>query len=160
MNTREKIIVAIAGLVAVYGVGSLFGGGSPSPKEPTAGQDKALHAQVDTLIKNIDAAVPTSLDAAMLTAMATPWRVEAVYERPMETKVAATAKPVGLPKYTGYVELGTGRLAVVDGYEYQAGDTLEGGGYKIVAIVPDKVILERLEGGNRVELPYEGQEAQ
>ena len=63
------------------------------------------------------------------------------------------------PHFTGYVELGSGRLAVVDGMEYQVGDMLESGGYKVVAIAPDLVALESLANGQRIEIPYEGRDA-
>ena len=70
-----------------------------------------------------------------------------------------TGRPSGVPRFTGYVDLGSGRLAVIDGYEYQAGDTLEGGGYKVLVVSPDKVTLESLANGQRLDIPYDGQDA-
>ena len=127
------------------------------PKPVATPQSKAVMAQVDTLTKSIESASPSAAEKAMLAAIQRPWRTEAVYDKALVGKAPA-AKPASLPRYTGYVELGSGRLAVVDGIEYQAGDTLEGGGYKVAAIQPDKLFLESLANGNRVEVPYEGQE--
>lgn len=159
MTTREKIILALTGIVAAVGIGSLFMGSGPAVRKPDPTADKAVMARVDGLIKNAEAALPTAHDLTMLAAVNAPWRQNAIYGQSLETKGPAV-KPASLPRYTGYVELGSGRLAVVDGIEYQAGDTLEGGGYKVLSITPDKVFLESLANGNRVEVPYEGQDDQ
>jgi hypothetical protein len=159
MTRREKIMVAMTAVVAVVGLGSLLVGKGSSRGAPEAPRDQAAMAQVETLEKGAEAAGPSALDTAMLAAIRTPWRAQAAYERSLTGK-APPPKPSSLPRYTGYVELGSGRLAVVDGFEYQVGDSLEGGGYKVAAISPDKVFLESLANGNRVEVPYEGQEAQ
>lgn len=163
MTKREKIILAITGVVAVLGIGSLFTGESTTtPSSPPAQGpvvSKAVMTRVDALIKSAEAALPTPHDMTMQAAVSSPWRDSAIYGKSLESKGQAV-KPGGLPKFTGYVELGSGRLAVVDGIEYQAGDTLEGGGYKVVSVTAEKVILESLANGSRVEVPYEGRDEQ
>ena len=159
MTKREKIILALTGMVVVVGLGSLFTGGSAPKQAPQQAQVNALFSRVDGLVKTAQAALPTAHDLGMQAAVATPWPAGGLYEQSLMPKGPAV-KPATLPKYTGYVELGSGRLAVVDGIEYQAGDTLEGGGYKVLSITPEKLFLESLANGNRVEVPYEGQDAQ
>lgn len=159
MTKREKVILAITGVVAVLGLGSLFTGDSKPRQNNTPAQAKMALDRVDTLIKSAEAAMPTPHDLTMQAAVSAPWRFGAVYDKSLDAKAKAV-RPTSLPRYTGYVELGSGRLAVVDGIEYQAGDTLEGGGYKVLSITPDKVFLESLANGNRVEVPYEGREDQ
>jgi hypothetical protein len=92
-----------------------------------------------------------------MAAIDKPWRLGAFYDKPLEGR--GGGKPAVVPRFTGYVELGSGRLAVIDGYEYQAGDTLEGGGYKVLAVSTEKVVLESLANGQRLEIPYDGQDA-
>jgi hypothetical protein len=159
MTRREKFILAVTCGVAALGLGSLLFGGNPEVKAPSPAQDKALSAQIEALAKGVDAATPSPVEVAMLEAIQRPWKTDGLYDKGLVGK-AQGPKPASLPKYTGYVELGTGRLAVVDGFEYQVGDALEGGGYKVVAITPEKIFLESLANGNRVEVPYEGQEDQ
>ena len=158
MTRREKIILAMTGAVALVGIGSLFLGGQPVLGPLVPGSGKTDSAQIQALAKTAGEAGLDAREAALLAALQAPWRLAAVYDKPLEGKGQA-AKAQAKHRYTGYVELGSGRLAVVDGYEYQVGDSLEGGGFKVVAIAPDRVTLESLANGDREEVPYEGQEA-
>jgi len=159
MTRREKIILAVTGIVAVIGLGTVFWGDKPAPPPPTqaqAGQGAQIAQNALAMAKQ---ATPGKVEAALLAAIDKPWRTGVFYDKSLEPK-AGPAKTAALPRFTGYVELGSGRLAVVDGYEYQAGDTLEGGGYKVVSVTPDKVVLESLANGQKLELPYDGLESQ
>ena len=156
MTKREKIILSLTGLAALVGLGSLYLGGSGTPLLPVSRQEANGSAKAPVLLKTIQEASVDKTEGALVAAIGRKWNTAALYDKPL-TGAAATA--ARLPRYTGYVELGSGRLAIVDGIEYQVGDNLEGGGYKVAAISPDQVVLEILANGNRVEVPYEGQDA-
>jgi hypothetical protein len=158
MTRREKGILAAAGLVALVGLGTLFVGNNPAPGLLGAGPGKDEAAQIQALVKSAGEASLSPADATLLAAIQKPWRLAAVYDKPLEGKGQA-AKAQAKHRFTGYVELGSGKLAVVDGYEYQVGDTLEGGGFKVAAIASERVTLESLANGDREDIPYEGQEA-
>ncbi|MGD9609212.1 MAG: hypothetical protein AB7U59_07370 [Desulfovibrionaceae bacterium] len=155
MTRREKGILAVTGLVALVGVGSLFLGNKPVFAPPA--DNKVDAAQIQAVIKSAVDAGLNPTDVALLGAIGKPWRLAAVYDKPLNRGQAV--KVQSTHRYSGYVELGSGKLAVVDGYEYQEGDTLEGGGFKVVAIAPERVTLESLANGDREDVPYEGQEA-
>jgi hypothetical protein len=157
MTKREQIILSVAGVVAVVGLGVLFLGGGPLPQfpDPAAKQAEADAARAQTMLKTLQELNMGNVDGALVAAIDAKWRTGAFYDKPLGGVQAASR----LPRYTGFVELGSGRLAIVDGIEYQVGDSLEGGGYKVTAIAPDQIVLEILANGNRVEVPYEGQEA-
>ena len=156
MTRREKIILGVTGVVAVVGLWIGLGGNEPAPRPagPVASQEAA---QAGSMLAAIKDAALTPAEQAMIAAIEAPWPQKAFYDKPFAGQTAA--KPVSRPHFTGYVELGSGRLAVVDGMEYQVGDTLESGGYKIVAIAPDQVALESLANGQRIDIPYEGRDA-
>jgi len=44
-------------------------------------------------------------------------------------------------KYTGFLQMGDARLAIISGMEYAAGDHLEPGGFIIRRIFPDHVVV-------------------
>ena len=120
MTRREKIILAMTGAVALVGIGSLFLGGQPVLGPLVPGSGKTDSAQIQALAKTAGEAGLDAREAALLAALQAPWRLAAVYDKPLEGKGQA-AKAQAKHRYTGYVELGSGRLAVVDGYEYQVG---------------------------------------
>lgn len=162
MTRREKIILAVTGVVAVVAVGYLYlDGGTTAPTRssaPTQAQTQATAQVRETAQSLARQAAPGGVETALLAALDKPWRVAVLYDKPLEAR-SGTGRPTVVPRFTGYVELGSGRLAVIDGYEYQAGDTLEGGGYKVLAVSPDKVTLESLANGQRLDIPYDGQDA-
>lgn len=155
MTRREKLLLASVGLAAVLAVFSLPGGKEPTDRPVGAVAEKDTAAQVRTLESRVAAAIPDEADAAVLASVQAPWRWSAVYDKSLEGRQAAKMSDL---QYTGYVELGSGRLAVVNGFEYQVGDELEGGGYKVVAISPETVTLESLDNGKQRTLSYQGQE--
>ena len=161
MTRREKIILAATGMAAVIALGSLFLGGKPAgqPGTPQADTPQAVGKIRDDAMSLVRKASAGKTEAALMAAIDKPWQAQALYDKPLEAH-NASAKPTAIPRFTGYVELGSGRLAVIDGYEYQAGDSLEGGGYKVLTISQDKVTLESLANGQKLELPYDGQESQ
>ena len=162
MTRREKIILAVTGAVAVVAAVYLFldtGPTAPIPSAaPTQAQTQATAQARETAQAVVRQAAPGGVETALMAALDKPWRVAVLYDKPLEAR-GGTGRPTVVPRFTGYVELGSGRLAVIDGYEYQAGDTLEGGGYKVLAVSPDKVTLESLANGQRLDIPYDGQDA-
>ena len=162
MTKREQIILAVTGVVAVLGLGSLLldsGKGRPGTTAPPAAPAQPEARRPEAMLRAVREASLGKADATLLAAVGKPWRTSALYDRPLEGR-GQSGKPAALPRYTGYVELGSARLAVVDGLEYQAGDALEGGGYKVVSVAPDLVVLENVGDGQRVEIPYQGLDAQ
>ena len=43
--------------------------------------------------------------------------------------------------YTGFLQMGNKRLAIINGTEYKAGDNLEPGGFTIRRILPNQVVI-------------------
>lgn len=56
--------------------------------------------------------------------------------------------------YTGYLEMGNWRMAIINGMEYAAGEMLAQGKYVLKRIMPDGVIVEAASDGDRIFVPY------
>jgi hypothetical protein len=159
MTRREKIILAATGALAVGALVYQLLGSGPATRPAPAGQPapQVVAQARDSAQALARQAEPGSVETALIGAIEKPWREAALYDQSLENRGAA--KSAATPRFTGYVELGSGRLAVIDGYEYQVGDTLEGGGYKVLFVSPNKVTLESLANGQRLDVPYDGQDA-
>lgn len=58
--------------------------------------------------------------------------------------------------YTGFLQMGDIRLAIINGMEYEAGDRLEDGGYTVQSITPRLVVLKtRGKGNTTFKIPLE-----
>ena len=155
MTRREKFLLAAVGVLAVVGLWvALDRPSRPVAKAPQAEDGSKAVALLRT-IKDTDLG---PADRVLLASIGSNWRLSNFYDKPLGGR--EVARQAALPHYTGYVELGSGKLAVVDGMEYQAGDSLDGGGYKVISIAPDQVVLESLANGQRLTIPYEGGQAQ
>lgn len=71
-----------------------------------------------------------------------------------QERVAASALNVNFI-YSGYMEMGDNRLAVINGMEYVVGEELDPGGYIVNSISPAQVVIG-IEGTNQtIVLPVE-----
>jgi len=57
--------------------------------------------------------------------------------------------------YSGYLDVGSRRLAIIDGMEYEIGEALEGGKYYIKKITPVQVVIGATEGNREIIFPLE-----
>jgi hypothetical protein len=61
--------------------------------------------------------------------------------------------------YNGFIELGSKRLAIINGQEYEAGDKLNPGGFTIKSILPTRVVIVSAQGeGAPIVLPLQESE--
>jgi Type II secretion system protein B len=61
--------------------------------------------------------------------------------------------------YNGFMELGSKRLAIINGQEYEAGDKLSPGGFTIKSILPTRVVIVSAQGeGAPIVLPLQESE--
>ena len=61
--------------------------------------------------------------------------------------------------YNGFIELGSKRLAIINGQEYEAGDKLSPGGFTIKSILPTRVVIVSAQGeGAPIVLPLQESE--
>jgi len=57
--------------------------------------------------------------------------------------------------YSGYVDAGKTKIAIIDGLEYQAGEQLEMEGYVLKQITPSIVLIVNKNTGIEVEIPIQ-----
>ena len=55
--------------------------------------------------------------------------------------------------YSGYVDAGRKKIAIIDGFEYQAGDQLEMEGYILKQVTPSQVLILNKNTGIEVDIP-------
>ena len=147
MTTREKIIVGIMILAVVYGVYTIF---FAAPREEFAfksGGDKELDA-LNTFVNKVAEKTKSSLSkekAYILQKAQADWKQDPLIQLlPKKTKEAEQAQPLVLDSkmlYTGFLQMGDKRLAIINGTEYEIGDRLETDGLIIRNIQPNHVVI-------------------
>lgn len=163
MTKREKIIVGIMVLTVGYGAIELLlpraktspGATAPQPAEnlsvfisKVADAAKSAASESSALIIQ-KAEAAWKLDPFMVIRKAAP--APADDRSPKET-----ARAVSNLIFSGFLEIGSKRLAIINGMEYEAGDRVSPGAFSIKTILPNKVIMTSSQG--EVVLPLQESE--
>lgn len=162
MTSREKIIVGIMLLTVGYGAVELFLPRTktvPSLPAPTTENLNAFIGKVADAVR-----VATADASAMVIQKAeASWKQDPfMVIRKSQTQIAEKSpvkepqRPLPAMTYSGFLEIGSKRLAIINGVEYEAGDKLSVGGVTIKSVLPNKVILTSQQG--EIVLPLQESE--
>ncbi|MFZ5812532.1 MAG: hypothetical protein ACOY4F_10855 [Thermodesulfobacteriota bacterium] len=157
MTKRERVLVWVMGAAVVVGAGMFALGGKDKAAGPShsAKAVQAALADAQALAKTVRDAGVSDTSSHVAAMALKPWEPGLFYDQALEFRVEASQGGT-LPAYTGFVEMGALRLAIIDGYEYREGDELETGGYLVEGIRPDQVTLRGLDKDSKaVRLPYQ-----
>ena len=164
MTNREKIIVGLAALALGYGAMELL---LPRAKVASVSQPQSLEGLNAFITKVADATrVGTAEAGAIVIQKAeAAWKQDPFLEiqkaKAIEPKDPRPKETARLPNlvYNGFMELGSKRLAIINGQEYEAGDKLNPGGFTIKSILPTRVVLVSAQGeGAPIVLPLQESE--
>jgi hypothetical protein len=148
MTNREKIIVGLMLVVVVYGVYTLF---FSEPQKATTVKKSGTKelATLNAFITKVAEKTKSGLSekqAYILKKAQAAWKQDPFLRiQPPKTPDDKDAnKPVVLKSdifYSGFLQMGDRRLAIINGMEYETGDKLEPGGYIIRSILPNHVVI-------------------
>jgi len=165
-TNREKIIVVMALLALVYGAYEVFfHSASKPPTFQSSSQGKSLD-NLNAFITKVAEAAQEGLsetDAYIIKRAEAQWIQDPLIRirKPQKVEVkpedvVTTAGPELEIAYTGYIEMGSMRLAIINGHEYEAGDRLEQGDYIVRSISPTQVeIVTSDKNKNRFIVPLQ-----
>ena len=164
MTNREKIIVGLAALALGYGALDLL---LPRANVAPVPQPQSLEGLNTFITKVADATrVGTAEAGAIVIQKAeAAWKQDPFLEiqkarvaESTATRPKETARLSNLV-YNGFIELGSKRLAIINGQEYEAGDKLNPGGFTIKSILPTRVVIVSAQGeGAPIVLPLQESE--
>lgn len=158
MKKREKIILAVMG-VALLCAAYVFLSDRSSPQtnvvtEQNLASVKAFSAQ---LTEDLKKDILTGPDRYVLERAEAEWASDPFLGKKLSSAVETAGGQPGIFAYSGYLEAGRKRLAIINGMEYQVGEQLEPGGYVVLSIDPEKVILEDIGKHGQITLPFTGE---
>ncbi len=162
LKTREKIIVVIAALGVLYAGYVYFI--EPAIKKAKIKDSKQEISTPVSIVKNDlikDADAP--MGKYVIARAETDWkknpfvdRNSSSYKEWASIQRAAAAGSSGVAGkiiYSGYVDAGRKKIAIIDGFEYQAGDQLEMEGYILKQVTPSQVLILNKNTGIEVDIP-------
>lgn len=157
MTKREIIIVSVMILAVIYGVYSFFfsaPAGKPGPVKTAEVNLEELN-RIAAEVRNILADVPSDKRDAYIVARAeSEWLVDPLYLSRDFQALVREGENVQL-FYTGFIEVGNRRIAVINGLDYEVGDhLLERPGFRVRSIRPEEVVITDGRGVAGIPIPF------
>lgn len=159
MTKRERVILVLMFLVVVYGAYELFFASSPKGTSKTTGSKSSeINKLITELSVGLTKGGPTERDNYIIEKAESPWakdpflekKISVVKEKKEASKVEAEVKVrekevEAIPEvsftYSGYLQMGDRKIAIIDGMEYKTGEEIGPGVFIIRAIYPNKIVL-------------------
>jgi hypothetical protein len=160
MTNREKIIVGVMVLTVGYGAIEMLLPRSKAGGGLTAVAAEGVNAFIAKVADTIKSASSES-SALIVQKAEAAWKQDPFLE--IRKPQAPRPDPAGgkdaarLPTnlvYSGFIEIGAKRMAIINGMEYEAGDTVNPGGFTVKSVLPTKVLIGSPQrDGAPIELP-------
>lgn len=158
LNKRQIIILTLAALFVLYAVYELFLAG-PAAKKP---QTQAGTAPVDAFVSELGAELlqqkMVGVDAYIAKNAEIEWAKNPFWEKAAyreflgkDTVSADAAKFL----YSGYVDTGRKKMAIINGWEYEAGESLDIEGYVVKHVAPSRVVIVNRKTGEELHVPIQ-----
>ncbi len=163
MAKREIIILCVMSIIVLYGLGSFIFGGSGKKTAPSSvlnpAELKSLTSEIATAMSEdvLSPGQAYAIARADAEWLRNPFYEKKAYGEMLKYKETAKSGADAGKKitfnYTGYMEAGGKKIAIINGAEYYAGEVLEEQGYILRAIFPDKVVIENKSEMIKSEVP-------
>lgn len=164
MTTREKIIVGLMCLTIIYGAWELIGNRKKAGPTVAANENPVEDARkfLNDFSKKLSSDNGTDKYAGIIDKTGENWSKDPFLLQSdalkNEKEVKKPTKPKEIIKriprfaYTGFLEVGDTKLAIINGLEYTVGDSLNVDDYYVKAITPQRVVIAQTRGTETLEL--------
>lgn len=160
MTKREIILITAALVAVVFGINALWGGGSnkgmAKRNEPTPAQSGVDSDYAVEIAGQLGSQRLSEYESHLMSQTQLAWGKSPFLaaEPPVELDDAPDPESVKTPlrqfNYSGYVQMRNELVGVINGMEYQVGETLVDDDQLVVsAIYPDHVVITEISGVTR-----------
>jgi hypothetical protein len=161
LNKRQIIIIAVMALFILYAAYEYL---IASPARKKSDQS-AKPVEINTFVNEVTADILKNplagIDMVIIRRAESDWGKDPFLERTTykewATKNTAAGDADSSAKiiYSGYVDAGRKKMAIINGVEYGVGDQLEMEGYVLKSIAPSKVRINNKNTGSELEIPIQ-----
>ena len=146
--------MVILGVMAIAALYAAFDFLTPKPKKSGMNMTQKT-AELNTFMTDLTAGLgkdtTKNLGALVFSRAEREWTQDPFLDRKAYkswTEIKAPSKEPGAPVpkiefiYSGYLEIGGKRMAIINGAEYREGETLDIKGYTLKSVSPTRVVIE------------------
>jgi len=160
LKKREIIILVIAVLFILYAGYEYLIAGPASKKVKTSTESVNINTSITGITKDLGKDKITDFYAYVIRRMEADWGKNPFWKKDLYkewvnregvVKSGVLARII----YSGYVDSGKNKMAVINGLEYRLGEELELEGYVLKQITPSSVLIFNKYTGNKEEIPLQ-----
>jgi len=159
LKKREIVILVIAALFILYAAYVyLIAGHLTGKKVATSAESVKTEAFITGLADDLNKNKISDFDNYIIQRTAADWRKNPFLKRDLYRAWLAKDGGVGSAVkiiYSGYVDSGKKKMAVLNNLEYRIGEELKEEGYVLKQIMPSKVVIFDKRTGNNLEIPIQ-----
>lgn len=165
LTTRQIVILAVMLLAVLYaGYDFLSKGRKSAAAVDTGKKVEELGKLVNEITATLTKDTPSPATAHMIGQAEAPWPRDPFYEKIEAREVSVTremaretalAAVKGKILYTGYLDTGRKKIAIINGNEYVSGDALDVEGYVLKSIDPTRITLYNKNTNLTIEIPLQ-----
>jgi hypothetical protein len=163
LNKRKIIILSIAALFLVYALYEILIASPASKKIKTSDNNQEISTLVGGLTNDLMKDAEAGVDEYIITRAEANWKRNPFWDRSSSSykEWAATQGAAGGSGsaakiiYSGYVDAGIMKIAIINGLEYRVGEQLEMEGYVLKRVTPSQVLIVNKNTGSEVEIPIQ-----
>ena len=160
LKKREIIILVLAGLAVLYGVyeyflaDRLFG-----KKEQTSVESQTTETLTGSIADELNKSKLSDSENYIIKQAGVDWGNSPFLNRDLyrawAAKDGAAAASALKIIYSGYVDSGKSRMAIINNVEYRMNEELMEEGYVLKQITPSKVTIYDKNSGSSIEIPIQ-----
>jgi hypothetical protein len=159
LKKREIVILVIAGLFVLYAGYVYLIAGSAGKKVAVSGDSVKMETSISGIQADLNKSKLSDFEAYVVKKTGAdggknPFLKKDLYKSWAAKEVSANNTLVTMI-YSGYVESGKNRMAIINGLEYRAGEQLKEEGYTLKQITPLKVLIFDKRTGIDLEIPIQ-----
>lgn len=145
MTRREKIILAITG-VAIAGAAIYYGLPSGAAIDSKLAGSASVEALLPVMQVQLNQTELTAREQRILHLVTSPWAADPFVDEayPMGSGEAARTDD---PVYMGFLQIGDKPLGWIDDREYEIGDFLEQGDFRVIQLSPTEAVIQATGSG-------------
>ena len=161
LNKRQIIILSIAALCVAYAAYEYLIASPASNKVKTNDKQQEISTLVSGLTNDLMKDAQAGMDAYIIARAEADWQKNPFWDRSSYKEWAAIQGAAGGSGsgtkiiYSGYVDAGIIKIAIINGLEYRVGEQLEVGGYVLKRVTPSKVLIVNKNTGSEIEIPMQ-----
>lgn len=158
LNKRQIVILAIMVIAILFAVYDFFIGQPASKKAKTEAKPVEVESFVNTVTNDIVKEKITGIDTYIIKKAEMEWNKNPFWTKSEYREFAGKEAGGGIEAkimYSGYVDTGRKRMAIINGFEYTPGDALELEGYVLKSVTPAQILIVNRETGSELIIPIQ-----